>query len=183
MGTAVDPALTWTLAIALAAIMAVSAAMKLTAMGEFAAALENYRLLPALLLTPVAWLIPALEAIAAAGLLIAATRAAACVLTAALVATFTTAVAINLARGRTEIDCGCFGPALRPTLSGWLIVRNAMLMAAAAAAAAAPRGRPLLLADFVTIGCGAATLVVLYASMNYLLANAPRLRRLERLHA
>ncbi len=178
-----DPALTWTLAVALAALFAASAAMKLAAMGQFAAALENYRILPPILLAPAVWLIPALEAVAAAGLVIPASRADASVLTAALLGTFTAAIAINLARGRTGIDCGCFGPALRQPLSGWLVVRNAIVLAAVAAVAAPVRLRLLNFADFVTIALGAATLVVLYASMNYLLANAPRIRELERLHA
>jgi uncharacterized membrane protein len=178
-----DPALTWTLAVALAALFAASAAMKLAGMGRFAAALENYRILPTILLTPAVWLIPVLEMVAAAGLLVPATRVDASMLTIALLAIFTAAIAINLARGRTEIDCGCFGRALRQPLCGWLVVRNAILLAAAAVVAAPVRVRSLNFADFVTIGLGAATLVVLYASMNYLLANAPRIRALERLHA
>ncbi len=158
-----DPALTWTLALALAMLSAASAAMKLV--------------------TPAAWMIPALEALAALGLLLSATRAGAALLMAVLLATFSAAIAINLARGRREIDCGCFGPALRQTLSGWLLARNAMLLAAAAVLAAPAGVRPLGFADFVTIGFGAATLMVLYASMNYLFANAPWIRALSRLDA
>ncbi len=178
-----DPALTWTVAVTLAALFAASAAMKLAAPGQFASAMENYRILPSMLVAPAAWIIPALEAIGAVGILCPATRAAAALLIAALLTLFTAAIAVNLARGRREIDCGCFGAALRQTLSGWLIARNAIVLVAAAAAAAPVRSRPLSIVDFMTIGFGAATLAVLYASMNYLLANAPRIRELERLHA
>ncbi len=183
MEAIMDPALTWTLAVAVSTLCAASAAMKFADISEFAAAVENYRILPGMLVRPAAWMIPALEVLAALGLLLPATRAGACLLTAALLAIFTAAIAINLARGRRQIDCGCFGPALRQTLSGWLIARNAILLTAAAAVAAPAQVRPLGFADFVTIGFGAATLIVLYASMNYLLANAPWIRVLERFHA
>jgi hypothetical protein len=173
----------WTLAVALSALFMASAAMKFADISQFAAALENYRILPMVLVAPSALVIPALELLAALGLLVPGTRADASLLTAALLAIFTAAIAINLARGRREIDCGCFGPALRQTLSGWLIARNAVLLVAVAALVAPAQVRPLGLADFVTIGFGAATLMVLYASMNYLLANAPWIRELERFHA
>jgi len=35
--------------------------------------------------------------------------------------------------------------------------------------------------DFVTIACGAVTLMILYFSANYAIANAPRTRALEML--
>ncbi|HEY2105855.1 MAG TPA: MauE/DoxX family redox-associated membrane protein [Candidatus Binataceae bacterium] len=178
-----DPALTWTLAVAVSTLCAASAAMKFADVGQFAAAVENYRILPAMLVGPAAWGIPALEVLAAIGLLFPPARADACLLAAALLAVFTVAIAINLARGRRQIDCGCFGPALRQTLSGWLIARNAILLVAVVAVAAPAQVRPLGLVDFATIGIGAATLMVLYVSMNYLLANAPWIRELERFHA
>ncbi len=178
-----DPALTWTLAVALSMVSSVSAALKFADLGEFAATLDNYRILPRALVAPAAWMIPALEAFAALGLLLPASRDGAGLLMAALLAIFTAAIAINLARGRREIDCGCFGPALRQTLSGWLIARNAILLAAAAAVAIPARSRPLEAVDLITIVLGAGTLMVLYISMNYLLANAPRSRALERFHA
>jgi uncharacterized membrane protein len=178
-----DPALTWMLAVALLMLFLASAAMKFADLSRFAAALENYRLLPPALVAPAAWMIPALEAVAALGLLVPARRPAACLLIAALLTIFTAAIAINLARGRREIDCGCFGAALSQTLSGWLIARNVILLAAAAAVALPAPLRTLEAVDFVTIVFGATTLMVLYVSMNYLLANAPRLRALERFHA
>ena len=178
-----DPALTWTLALAVSTLCASSAAMKFADISQFAAALDNYRVLHGALVAPAAWTIPALEVLAALGLLFPAARAGAVLLTAVLLSIFTAAIAVNLARGRREIDCGCFGPALRQTLSGWLIARNAILLVAAAAVAAPAHLRPLGFTDFVTIGFGAATLIVLYASMNYLLANAPWIRELERLDA
>jgi Methylamine utilisation protein MauE len=178
-----DPALTWTVTLALSTLFGASAAMKFAGLERFAAALDNYRILPLAFVAPAAWSIPAWEALAAIGLLFAATRTGAAILTAALLAVFSVAIAVNLARGRREIDCGCFGRALRQPLSGSLLIRNAALFALAAAVMVPAQIRPLHAIDFVTIVFGSATLIVLYASMNYLLANAPWVRELERLHA
>jgi hypothetical protein len=178
-----DPALMWTLALALSIICTTSAAMKFAGIGQFAAAVENYRMLPPLLVPLVVWFIPALESAAALGLLLETTRPAAALLMVALLAVFTGAIGVNIARGRREIDCGCFGPLLKQSLSGWLIARNAVLLGAALAVAIPARPRSLELVDLATIVFGAATLVVLYLSMNYLLANAPWIRELERMHA
>jgi hypothetical protein len=176
-----DPALSWTLALALSIILVSSAAMKFADIAEFAAALENYGIVPQPLITAVGCTIPVLEAAAALALLANRTRLAGALLVAALVTVFTAAIAINLARGRRQIDCGCFGAALRQTLSGWLIARNLILIVAAAVVVVPANSRTLGAVDIVTVTCGALTLVLLYVSMNYLLANAPWIRKLERI--
>ncbi len=181
--TTMDPGLSWTLALTLAMLFAASAAMKLADLREFAAAVENYRILPAAWSSPAAWIIPAIESSAAVGLLVPSVQQRAAAILAVMVGMFTAAVAINLARGRRQIDCGCFGPAFRQTLSGWLIVRNLILIAAAIGVAFPIASRPMASIDLVTIVCGAATLMMLYLSMNYILANAPWIRQLERIDA
>src|SRR5262249_4609965 len=90
-----------------------------------------------------------------------------------LLAIFTGAIMLNLARGRREIDCGCFGPMMRQRLSGWLVVRNIALAMMVATANANPELRTLLPLDYVTIVSGGLAVVILYIVMNYLLANAP----------
>jgi uncharacterized membrane protein YphA (DoxX/SURF4 family) len=44
-----------------------------------------------------------------------------------LLSSFITAVSINLARGRTKLDCGCFGHN-RQKISGTILIRNGMLL-------------------------------------------------------
>jgi hypothetical protein len=178
-----DPCLSWTLALALAILFAASAAMKFADIPRFAAAVESYRILPAVLISPAAWIIPAIEASAALGLLVRAAQQRAAVVLAVLVGMFTAAIAINLARGQRQIDCGCFGPALRQTLSGWLIARNLILIVAAIVVASPTGPRPMGGIDLVTIVCAALTLMLLYLSTNYLLAHAPWIRQLERINA
>ena len=96
---------------------------------------------------------------------------------------FTGAIVINLARGRTDIDCGCFGPALRQRLSWWLLLRNGALFALLAIALMPAATRPMDFLDLATAGMAAATVVVLYTAANYLIANAPGLRALGALNA
>jgi len=179
--TAIDPAITSLLVIALAAIFAWSAATKLADVEMFAGAVATYRLIPRALEKVLAWSVPLCEGACAVGLFFSATRARAAVGLVLLLCVFTGAIAINLLRGRTHIDCGCFGAALRQELSAWLLARNGVLILLAALVAAPAGTRAMERMDYVTTGVGAATMVMLYASANYALANAPRTRALEAL--
>jgi uncharacterized membrane protein YphA (DoxX/SURF4 family) len=76
----------------------------------------NYRVIPEALAPIASWLLPPLELFVGIALLIPSSGTA---LTAAgLLLLFTAAILINLARGRTFIDCGCFQSGLRQEL-GW----------------------------------------------------------------
>jgi hypothetical protein len=92
---------------------------------------------------------------------------------------FTAAIALNLARGRRDLDCGCFGPLLRQPLSGWLVVRNGLLALLVLATFTPVDARPLALLDYLTIGAAVAALVTLYGAANYLLATAPKIATLR----
>ena len=177
--TAIDPALRDLIAFSLAAILGASAAMKFSDVAMFESSLANYRLLPRALERPFAYLVPMGEGACAAGILFAATRSAAAAGLLLLLAIFTGAIAINLVRGRANIDCGCFGPMLHQPLSGWLIARNVALMALATALLIPAGIRSLTMLDIVTIILGAATVVALYAAANVALGNAPVTRMLE----
>jgi uncharacterized membrane protein YphA (DoxX/SURF4 family) len=176
-----DPALASLAGAALAVIFAASGAMKLADLDLFESAVANYRLLPRAIERPVAMLIPVFEFTCAAAVLVPVTRAAGALGIVALLAMFSGAVAINLARGRVNIDCGCFGPALRQELSAWMLARNAALAVIAAFALMPAESRGLVWLDWVTIAMGAAAIVVLYFSANYAMANAPVTRALEAL--
>ncbi len=176
-----DPAIQHLIAIALAAIFAGSAAAKFLDLDMFEGAIANYRLAPVWLEKPIAWVVPLCEAACAAGILFAAPRAVAAAALVILLGVFSGAIAINLARGRRDFDCGCFGPALRQELGAVLVVRNFVLLGAALLLELPAGARALGPVDFVTIACGAATLMMLYLSANYAIANAPRTRALEML--
>jgi len=88
----------------------------------------NYRLLPEALVAPVATALPVAELVLGVALLAGGMRIA--VLPAALLLMlFAAAMAINIRRGRSHIDCGCGGPHGRQTLGWPLVLRNLALAA------------------------------------------------------
>ncbi len=175
----IDPAAAELVSIFLALVFLASGAMKLWDLEVFHGSVANYAILPPLLERPFAYSLPLVELAAASALAIANLRVYGAMIALALMAAFTAAIALNLWRGRTGIDCGCFGPALRQELSGWLIARNAALALCAAVAILPAGGRALVWLDAVTIGAGAAALAIMYASMNVAIGNAPKLRALR----
>jgi len=179
----IDPVIGWMAAAAAAAIFIASGVLKFYDVETFRGAVTNYRLIPEWLATPFAWMAPVVECAAALGLLLAPIRESAALLLIVLLGVFTGAIVINLARGRTDIDCGCFGPALRQRLSWWLLLRNGALFALLAIALVPMGGRPMEFLDVATAAMAAATVVVLYTAANYLIANAPGLRALGALNA
>jgi uncharacterized membrane protein len=176
-----DHAISWTVSLALALVFGASAAIKFVDFPEFRGALENYRIVPEELSLPAAMLVPVSELACAIGLLLPRYHLAAAMLLIFLLAIFTAAIGINMVRGRLYIDCGCFGPMLRQPLSYWLLIRNVVLMLLGAVVMLANDARAMTTLDVVTIALGASTLVFLYGSANYLLANAPASNKMKRL--
>lgn len=175
----IDPAAAELVSIFLALVFGASGAMKLWDLEVFHGSVANYALLPRSFEQPFAYTLPIVELASACAMPLANTRPYAAAVALGLLLMFTAAIAINLARGRTGIDCGCFGPALRQELSGWLIVRN-LVLALCAAIVLIPGGvRALTWLDAVTIAAGAAALAIMYASMNVAIGNAPKLRALR----
>ena len=175
----IDPVVEWIATISAAAIFLASGALKLYDLEAFRSAVVNYRILPGWLETPFAWSVPAVESAAAAGLLIPMLWPWPALALLCLLSAFTLAIVINLARGRTDIDCGCFGPALRQGLSWWLLARNGTLFAMLAIALMPAEGRAMNLVDDLSVGFAVAIFVVLYAALNILIANAEGLRHLR----
>lgn len=132
----------------------------------FEGVIANYRLLPNFAVRPVSYLLPPSEILLGAAL--AASAPGADWLAAGLLCLFAVAMAINLARGRSQIDCGCFNSALKQHLRWSLVARNvgmALLLAAAAGSAAAPLDSSLLLGSL-----GGIAFFVLFQCANALLA-------------
>lgn len=173
-----DPILIHACALALAAILATAATHKLRAPRWFAAQLEAYALLPQALLRPVARALPLLEGAVALGLLLPFSRAAAAVAAGVLMAVYAGAIAVNLWRGRRDIDCGCAGPGESQPLRPLLLLRNAALLGLALLATLPPLPRELGLFDGFVALAAAAVLLLLYAAADGLLTNAPRLLKL-----
>jgi hypothetical protein len=88
-----------------------------------------------------------------------------------LLALFAAAMAVNIRRGRADIDCGCGESFLRQTLSPVLVVRNIVLAALLVPSLmmTAPMGMDLILTGVVA-GLG---LFLLYLLLNVLAALPP----------
>lgn len=130
----------------LALVFLAAGLSKLRALEAFEGVVHNFRLLPEAAVRPVTYALPVSEFGVAALVLLPALRAYGGWGAAGLLVVFTAAVAINLLRGRREIDCGCFSSELKQSLSWWLVARNLALLAlalwlAGGPAAAQPIGR------------------------------------------
>ena len=145
---------------------------------RFRAALVDYRLLPAGACGAAAVALVGAEALVGVALFVPTLAAVAALAAAGLLGLYSGAIAVNLARGRRAIDCGCMGPAGRRELGWELVARNVALVAGAAMCALPSAPRALVWIDVFTIGAGVLVAALLYAAIDTGLANARRLRSL-----
>jgi hypothetical protein len=103
----IDPIFAWVARLVLAGVFAAAALHKWRDLSAFSAALGAHRLVPDALVPALARAFAACETSIAAGLVWTASAAPAAGAAAALLALYSGAIAINLARGRREIECGC----------------------------------------------------------------------------
>ena len=171
----VDPAIALTARLVLIGVFGFALFHKLRAPGAFVAALANYRLVPNALTSVAATIVITAELATvlalATGSLIGVAAAE------ALLAIYAAAMAVNIARGRRDIDCGCSGPGLRQSLSGWLVVRNVAIIAVTLPAFAGVTRRTLGIIDGFSIAAALAAFSLLYLSGNQLAAVAQRYAR------
>ena len=165
----IDPSVALACRLVGALVFATAATGKIRHRNELVGVVANYRLLPEPLTVPVAWMIVCLETLTALLLATGVRLEAGAALAIALLCAFAIAMGINLARGRREIDCGCFQSGLRQRLSVGLIMRNLLLSAALTPlfAAATPFVQPLQWVDGLGVGLAA---YALYKAFDQLLS-------------
>lgn len=104
----------------------------------FRSHIEAYGLLPGAAADIATKALPLAELLAAVLVLVPQARGAGHVIALSLLLLYAAAMAINLLKGRTDLECGCGGPALRV---GWaLVARNLVLAALVWFAAFTPMG-------------------------------------------
>ncbi len=142
---------------------------KLGGYAEFVGNVRDYRMLPEAAVPATSAALLAAEVLAAVGLLLPPTRAGAALLAAALLLMYASAIALNLARGRNTIDCGCGGGG--QGISSWHVLRNVVLVLFAVPVVAY-QGRPLFgVGPFiVAMGC-VAVLWLTFLVFDQLLGN------------
>lgn len=175
----VDPIITLVATYSVACLFLFACYGKLTAFAVFRATFAEYELVPERLTGLIAALVVAIELAIVMGALYVPSAAIAMMAAATLLLVYAAAIEINLLRGRRDIDCGCTGPARRQLISGWLVLRNCVLAAVALLGSAAPSARAMQAADFVLVGLALLGAISLYAAVNQLMANAPRLDALD----
>lgn len=152
-----------------ALLFATAAWGKIRHFDEFAGIVGQYRLLPPALVTPAAFLVVLAEVLAAAGLMVALLAPLAALLGIALLLLFSAAIGVNLARGETAIECGCFRTALRQPLSGWLLLRNALCLIPFALAAFPPEA-PIGVLHYLAGGAAGLSCLALMMAFNMVLS-------------
>lgn len=100
---------------------------KLRSRRVFPGVVANYQLVHEALVAPVAVILPILEVVI--GLALIAGLRVAAIPAGVLLLAFAAAMAINIGRGRSHIDCGCGRSELRQPLSRALALRNLVLAA------------------------------------------------------
>ena len=172
-----EPAVYWTIRIFLAIVFVTAALPKLMHRDEFHGVLRNFRLLPEGITGPVALALPIVELAVAVMLLVPSFAPQAAMIAGALFAVFGVAIAINILRGRSHIDCGCMRNGMRQELSWLLVGRNLVLMLMAASTASGQTG-PLAGASELLVSALAgslfALLYIMIPMMSGLFARSPQ---------
>src|SRR3990172_7388537 len=112
-----DPVLVWIARLAMVLLFAAAGLSKLRRPMLFRDAVAAYDLLPGRAVAVAAVAMAAAEVIGAALLLWPAGRLAGALVLGALLLIFSAAIAINIALGRTDVDCGCWLFGAGPTAS------------------------------------------------------------------
>lgn len=155
-------------------VFVLAAAQKLLHWRLLPGVIGNYRLLPTRAVGPVTALLPPLEMLLAISLLSGQFKPWSAAATVAVLMVFAAAIAVNVARGRIRIDCGCGQNFLVQHLSWALVARNFMLAALLLPSLAADSSLPW--ADILTgIAVGIA-FFLLYLLLNLFCA-LPTLER------
>jgi hypothetical protein len=177
----IDPVFRLIIELGLGVLFLSACVHKLRAPAIFISTLADYQIFPAPLLAPLGWLIVAAEAFAGAALLTRLLAEPGLVCALLLLLGYSAGISLNLVRGRRYIDCGCTGPAMRQSISEWLVVRNLILAGAGALCLQAVIARQLGLIDASTVLFGVLTSALIYSSANFLIASGPKLQQLRNL--
>jgi len=169
-----DPLILTTISIGFGLLFLLTAVHKFSTAQQFRVILEEYRVMPRVLAGLVARIVPLLEVILSIGWFTAYRPGLVAISSAILLAAYTSAIGVNLLRGRIHIGCGCGVGGSSDgdqQLSSGLILRNAILIAIALVAAIPVTARPFAVLDYVTIGTTLLASALLYAGANQLLAS------------
>lgn len=162
----VDPTLDAAIRGGLALLFAAAAFHKVRDIERFRTILADYKLLPPAAVFAAAPLVVACEATLSAGLLFSfeTSRVVWSIAAAAMLGVYAGAIAVNLYRGRRDLDCGCGFGATFERIGPALLVRNTSLAGFALWASAPLVPRCFVAVDAVTAVAAVAGAALLYAA-------------------
>jgi hypothetical protein len=169
-----DPLILRTISIGFGLLFLLAAVHKISTAQQFRVILEEYQVMPRVLAGLVARIVPLLEVLLSIGWFAGYQPELVAISSAALLTMYTSAIGLNLLRGRIHIGCGCGVGGSSDgdqQLSSGLILRNTVLIAIALVAAIPVTARPFAVLDYVTLGTTLLAGTLLYAGANQLLAN------------
>ena len=156
------------------ALFATAGIHKLNDRQSFLASLNDYRLVPPLMIPLLSVIVPVFEICLAMLWIFQLLQPVTAILSAVLLCVYTLAIAINLVRGRTHIDCGCNFSAVGETgslISPALVLRNSLLIVAILSTLVPTVQRELVWLDYATIIVTTFIAILFYISASQLLAN------------
>ncbi len=168
-----DPLIALTISLSLAALMAGAAAHQVFAWEQWLGVVRNYRLVPDGVTVALGVLLPCGEVLAAVLLLLPFDRPVGAGATALLLVIYAAAMGINIGRGRTNIDCGCFASRWRHGISRWMVGRNILLAILALALCLPTTPRPLTVFEVVVSVGIVVTLGFLYPVVGVAMERPP----------
>jgi hypothetical protein len=171
----IDPGIAWLIIACVGLLFLVAALHKLRDLRRFSEIFAAYGVFPVALGRRLAPVVPTLELAVAVGLLFDNLRALALWIGMTLLLTYATAITVNLARGRRDLDCGCAGPNDRRPIAAWMVWRNAGIAILLSAVLLPWSDRPCVLTDGVTVGFGTACCALVYLCLDRLLAPVRRI--------
>ncbi len=175
-----DPAVSLIITVGFTLLLIGAGGHKLTNRTRFRAILQAYEILPVVLVTIAALTLGIVELVLGFAWAAGWQTELVAWVTALLLTAYALAIAINLIRGRSYIDCGCgFASTIGKTkeqdgiqqLSIGLLLRNAVLITGALVATLQTTDRLLGVIDYVGVVAASLILLLLYGAFNQLLVN------------
>ena len=170
-----DPLIVKTISIGLGLMFLLAGYHKFAEAAQFRVTLLEYQVLPESLVSPASRIVPIVEILLGGAWLFGWYQGGMTAITSvALLGLYASAISINLFRGRVHFDCGCgFGGQSdnEQYLSGGLVARNVVLIAAALVTTLPTPGRSLGLGDYATLVAALLAMALIFGATNQLLAN------------
>jgi Methylamine utilisation protein MauE len=177
-----DPAFGYLIVLAISLLFLIAGSHKLRNLALFTEVFVAYCVLPESWARRAALLVPWIELAIAVTLPPYPSRRWAVPAAAGVLIAYASGIAVNLARGRRDLDCGCGPVGNRRLIAAWMVWRNLLFVLSLGVAALPWASRRFDGSDVLTVAGGLAVLVALYAAIDQLLGEvAPKAAALTRM--